>query len=165
MPAHFNVQASGIMVQMLDDKSWAVAFAVYVTDETGLPVKNLADSDFRVWDVTNHVETSIKLVTDFGKEILAPKSRIAGLYRVQTDIQLMSTAPAPQQRLFAVGVVKVMPTGGGLQPATDKSDTDKPGIGKPRVPKPTKSTIVDTTIEGVATVAVTFLGASKGLSG
>ena len=102
MPAHFVVQASGAAFSTIEPPGWAFVFAIFVTDQDGVPVQSLKKTNFSVWDVTTIGAIPVTLSTELNADF--PASSMPGIYRVQTAAILSLQAPSPQEYVFAIRV-------------------------------------------------------------
>ena len=103
MAAHFVVQASGAMLETLQPKAWAFVFAIFVCDHEGTPFEGLQKKNFSLWQLTSGAEPlTISMVTEINAEFSS--SKMAGIYRLQTNSVLGFEAPQPQEFVFAIRV-------------------------------------------------------------
>jgi hypothetical protein len=100
MAARYILQASGAMRLMLDPDAWAFDFAVFVTDEEGIPVEGLKKNNFLIWDLTDFGKLNIPVFIDVNSDL--PTSHMLGVYVFQTQGILGHGAPSPQQFLFSI---------------------------------------------------------------
>ena len=101
MPAHFDVQASGAMFEVLSPPGWAFRFGIFVADHDGLPVQGLQKDHFSVWLLSpSFSDVDFDLMWELLAEL--PSSAMPGIYVIQTTASLALEAPAPQQFVFAI---------------------------------------------------------------
>jgi hypothetical protein len=103
MAENLVMQGSGVMLRVSHPgEGWAFVIGLTVTDQDGKPIEGLKKSNFSLWQISTFAQPPIFSVTEVNAEF--PESKMLGLYRVQTEMQLAHEAPHPQQFLFAIRV-------------------------------------------------------------